>query len=420
MGVSASLALADSPSTLIVGNDPQSCPQAQYPTIQSAVTAAPPYATIKVCPGTYVEHVVVPKPVTLLGAQSGSSESTDGRQDGQKASVVVNAGQGAFEVTANDVKISGFTVQGTPPAPANSYPDAGIYLHTGSNRQIIDDVITGNGLGVYVENAQDGLTVTRDAFLNNTRGTNPAFIPAGGLFAAGGGVITNSMISGNLFTGNDQFSVNVGTFSQGLQIDHNTAFSESTLVVLGNAANPEVSFNYGSRLHGSAIYMFGNTQGAKIEHNQLSGRGPNDVNGGSGIRTTINFGAPASNTNATIAHNDVENFTFDGMGLQSLDSSTVTDNQVSSNAQQGLHLRDGATNNQLTDNSVTQNGMDGLRADSAASGNTIQHNRASGNGAYDCSDYSTGGGTAGTANFWLKDSGQTENRPGLCARPKGD
>jgi len=33
---------------------------------------------------------------------------------------------------------------------------------------------------------------------------------------------------------------------------------------------------------------------------------------------------------------------------------------------------------------------------------------------FDCEDDSTGGGTAGTANFWIKDFGQTESPPGIC------
>ncbi|HEV3259557.1 MAG TPA: hypothetical protein VG013_22010, partial [Gemmataceae bacterium] len=36
-----------------------SCPNADYSTIQSAVTAAGPGDTVKVCPGTYTEQVTV-------------------------------------------------------------------------------------------------------------------------------------------------------------------------------------------------------------------------------------------------------------------------------------------------------------------------------------------------------------------------
>ena len=54
-----------SPSTgsenmLIVDNDLQDCPNAEFMTIQSAVAAASPGAKIKVCRGVYVEQVVIP------------------------------------------------------------------------------------------------------------------------------------------------------------------------------------------------------------------------------------------------------------------------------------------------------------------------------------------------------------------------
>jgi hypothetical protein len=44
-----------------------------FPTIQAAVTAAPSGSMVRICPGTYAEQVVVTKPLTLRGLQSGGS-----------------------------------------------------------------------------------------------------------------------------------------------------------------------------------------------------------------------------------------------------------------------------------------------------------------------------------------------------------
>ena len=41
-------------------------------------------------------------------------------------------------------------------------------------------------------------------------------------------------------------------------------------------------------------------------------------------------------------------------------------------------------------------------------------NTALGSGLYDCYDDSTGTGKAGTANSWINDTSQTENRHGIC------
>lgn len=53
---------------------PASCMTAlpHYPTIQSAVSAVPPFATVVVCPGTYPEQVVISQPMTLQGLVAGA------------------------------------------------------------------------------------------------------------------------------------------------------------------------------------------------------------------------------------------------------------------------------------------------------------------------------------------------------------
>jgi hypothetical protein len=49
------------------GNRGRSCDSATYSTIQSAVDAAAPGATVTVCPGTYTEDVVISQPLKLIG-----------------------------------------------------------------------------------------------------------------------------------------------------------------------------------------------------------------------------------------------------------------------------------------------------------------------------------------------------------------
>jgi hypothetical protein len=57
---------------LLVDNDHAQCPNAQFTSIQAAVNAAPPGATINVCPGTYPETVRIAKPLTVRGIRVGN------------------------------------------------------------------------------------------------------------------------------------------------------------------------------------------------------------------------------------------------------------------------------------------------------------------------------------------------------------
>jgi len=68
----------------------------------------------------------------------------------------------------------------------------------------------------------------------------------------------------------------------------------------------------------------------------------------------------------------------------------------------------------ISHNRSINNDFDGIFADTDTSSNTISYNKADDNKLFDCEDHSVGPGTAGTANFWINDLGDTENRPGLC------
>jgi hypothetical protein len=68
-------------------------------------------------------------------------------------------------------------------------------------------------------------------------------------------------------------------------------------------------------------------------------------------------------------------------------------------------------------NHIRQSGRDGIRVDAASNGNTIEQNVIRENGEHDAHDDSVGPGTAGTANFWINNKCETENRPELCKNP---
>src|SRR3954469_13526717 len=85
-----------------------------YPTIEDAVTAASPGATINVDAGVYEEFVYVDKALTIRGAQAGVNGVDDSR-GGSGESVVRGEGlspgerSSAFLIDADGVTLDGFT-----------------------------------------------------------------------------------------------------------------------------------------------------------------------------------------------------------------------------------------------------------------------------------------------------------------------
>ena len=83
--------------TATAGGADTSCATAKYSTIQSAVSAAPVAATVRVCKGTYSEDVLVQTKLTLAG---------------QSATIDASGKTNGIVDTASGTRISGFTVTG--------------------------------------------------------------------------------------------------------------------------------------------------------------------------------------------------------------------------------------------------------------------------------------------------------------------
>lgn len=93
-----------------------SCGTAAYSTIQSAVDAAPPGATVVVCPGTYTENVVISQPLTLHGLggatiQGAPTNATMCDQLGPNGPGSAPC-LAAVTIKSGWVQVSGFTVTG--------------------------------------------------------------------------------------------------------------------------------------------------------------------------------------------------------------------------------------------------------------------------------------------------------------------
>lgn len=411
--LAAPLAHANTSPTFTVDDNRAECPQAQFTSIEAAVLFAPAGATIKVCPGTYAEKVTAVKPVVLQGVRKGFNDPRN-PPDPAKEPVVVNAGQGAFDVTADDVTIDSFRIQGANITVAN-YPGAGVDMDAGSNRRITDNVVTGNGIGVHITGAQQRLDVERNVFIGNNRGPNPNYIPTGAIFNDDG-AIDNSRIAVNAFSKNDQFDINIGGGSNGgLDIDHNVISDDDTFLVIGRTTGTDVYGNFGQRMTGNFVYAFGDNRNLEIDGNR--GTGVSGVSGTAILTVDPSFQASTADSGTQISRNDMSRF-FNGVRLANAVNANVFENNLSNNDGNGIRLGGGlgVTDSRVSNNETNGNDMNGIVADANSARNTIDRNRAQGNTLFDCRDDSAGTGTAGTANYWIQDIGNTQNRPGLCRR----
>jgi hypothetical protein len=386
-GATAVVGLSVTPAaagTLVVDDDLAQCPTAAYMSIQVAAMAALPGDTIKVCPGTYTENVLVTKPLTFLGAQAGKDARRD-RNNLQKESVLNHANGGFTGVgLLSNVTIDGFTIQGQG---VTSRSGIDFSSSGGSGYQVLNNVIQNWWRGVGFNSNGTNQTLFRHNLIRG-RAVPTGDAPAGGI--EGNTLpVNNTVIDENLFTGNENSAIVIITPSAGLTISNNLSVSDDTFVALFNGtATDSIVDNVGTGFSGSAMFFGGGNDGVVVDHNDLA-------NGdGNGIRFSIAFGGTAS-MNMMISNNTVAGMGASGLNAapNSLVDSTIQDNRSYRNAADGIRLSAGDFGNEVSENSMRGNGM------------------------FDAHDESTGGGTAGTANTWTNNNCKTSSPPGLCAKP---
>lgn len=235
-------------------------PDERFKTIQSAVDAATTGSTISVRAGTYGEHVVISKALTIQGQQAVLDGLThlDGRYLG-------------FEVRSSNVTISDFVVQNfeqgivvdhvssfrllrsevrsntskdPPPTSTGVTKSDGVVLIQVQGGEISGNFIHDNGsIGLWLSVGSSGNIVRSNRFVNN--GTQQRW-PGGGGFS-GVGILTSKLNNNrNIITDND-----VSNSDWGIQIGGSP---DSENVVTNNRV-------HANRRAGIAIFG---------QHNQIS------------------------------------------------------------------------------------------------------------------------------------------------------
>jgi parallel beta-helix repeat protein len=266
-----------------------------YPTIQAAITAANSGDTIFVKEGTYYEHIVVDKSITLIGEYRDRTII-----DGSSNGTVIN-------MTVSNVNVTGFTIQKSGP-----HPDCGIYVSSSFNN--ISYNIIKNCPAYYIGYAIE-------------------------LFNS-----SNTIVHGNFITANKMTAVLLYNSSHNILSENNITDNEYGIGLSG-------SDEYSS----SDNTIFGNN----ITNNSETGislyRSPSNIISQNNITNNkIGIGItdyPSSNT--TICENDIANNTK-GVSLISSGNKIYHNNFIGNTQQACLML--GANSQDVWDDDYTSGG----------------------------------------------------------------
>jgi parallel beta-helix repeat protein len=374
-------------------------------TIPSAVNAARPGDNIDVCPGTYSEQVTIPADKDNLTLVSDKPLQAIIQAP---ATIAASAVKEIVRVNgAHNTRILQFTITGPGPGPCDSI-EYGVRVDNGGSAEIEGNHITkiedrpfsGCQNGVAIQVGRDGTDSTPPDVTTGSADIHDNLIDN---YQKNGITIDNT---GSSATIADNVVHGVGPTSviaqNGIQISDGANATVRANHVSGNVYTPQTFESTGILLFSpGAVLVDGNTARA------------ND----GGIYA---FG---TDRNTTLSGNSASQSTFDGITLDTVTGSTVSDNNSSNNTAPGGEGFGvfGTTGAFLGDNTARNNATNGFFADSVSTGNTFRSNQAQGNGTFDCQDQSHGTGTAMTANQWIRDQGVTSDPMGICqGRGHGD
>ena len=278
--------------------------------IQAAVDNATAGETICIAAGSYTGSVKISTVhLTLEGAGADVVTVT-----------AANLDDHVFNVNADYVNISGFTVNGT-----TSYPYAGIYLNGADHCNVSENTASGNYFGIVLYSSSD-----------NTLVSNTASNNFGGIRLQDS---SNNMLESNNVP-NNEYGIVLWQSSNNVLASNNVSNNDYGIIIKWHSSNNMLASNtansnyyYGIRLDSS-------------NNNTLASNTANSNNWGIWLL--------GSNNNTLASNTALSNYF--GIRLDVSGDNGVTYNLLQNNTDCGIYLTSGSTGNTITWNSIVANG----------------------------------------------------------------
>jgi len=254
-----------------------------FPTIQEAINNSTDGDTILVRNGTYYEHVVIDKSISLVG-------------EDRDLTIVDGEGTGSvISVTANNVNINGFTIQssGSTDSDSGIYVISsgnnishniitnnknGIYLHHSSKNVISDNNISNNDwYGIYLYYSSKNVISDNNAYSNYNDGiylyySSDNVVSDNNIYSNNNGInlyySSDNVVSGNNVSNND-CGIWICQLSSNNVISNNNAYSNYNGIYLYYSSNNVVSSNNASSNNDYGIYLHHSSNNV-ISNNNIS------------------------------------------------------------------------------------------------------------------------------------------------------
>ena len=215
---------------LLVDDDKAQCKKADFTTIQAAVDAASPGATILVCAGTYRESVTIAKnDLRILAKGAPRTVVLDGQAQTLLAGFYIHNASGNL--------ISGFWIQ--------NFHEAGILLDNGDGNRIRKNVTTGaHHDGIELRLGSSGNVIAHNRVIDNLAG-NACGIQIRDAGSTGNVVRHNVSINNN-------WGIRVGIGATDNVVFHNRSKNNRAFGILNFSAANATSIR-GNRASGNPI-----------------------------------------------------------------------------------------------------------------------------------------------------------------------